>query len=84
MMSKLICLPATLLFVLPFVRTAQNQPQCPKGYQPYGERCVTQRMADYISCIEASGANHQEMTEEVSRAANKQLSPGKQRELGAE
>ena len=71
-MPKLTRLSAMLLFVLPLC--AQNPPKCEKGQQPFGERCVSQRMADYISCVEASGANHQEITEEVNEVANKQLS----------
>jgi hypothetical protein len=63
-----------VLFVLPLCALAQEQPKCPKGFQPYGGRCVSQRMSDYIACVESSGANHQEMTEEVNVVANKQLS----------
>jgi hypothetical protein len=75
-MPKLAVLSATWLFVTldSLCAIAQSPLKCPKGYQPYGERCVTQRMADYISCIEASGANHQEITEEVNQVANKQFS----------
>jgi hypothetical protein len=75
-MPKLVLIFATLSYVAlpPLCATAQNPPKCPKGYQPYGERCVTQRMADYVTCLEASGANHQEITEEVNQVANKQVS----------
>jgi hypothetical protein len=45
--------------------------KCPKGYQPYADRCVTQQMADYISCVEASGGNRQEISEEVSKFVGK-------------
>lgn len=41
--------------------------ECPAGFQPYGPRCVSQRMADYISCVEATGGNKQEIIEEVSK-----------------
>lgn len=63
-----------LLVACSMSATAQSAAKCPKGYQPFGEGCVTQRMFDYISCVETSGANHQEMTEEVNDAANRQLS----------
>lgn len=53
------------LIFIPVVVQAQ-EPKCPKGYQPYANRCVTQRMADYISCIEASGGNREEISEEIT------------------
>ncbi|HET9307278.1 MAG TPA: hypothetical protein VFO46_14740 [Candidatus Sulfotelmatobacter sp.] len=74
MMSKLTRLSGMVLFLLPLCAVAQNPPKCAKGQQPFGERCVSQRMSDYITCVEASGANHQEITEEVNEVANKQLS----------
>jgi hypothetical protein len=46
----------------------QTQPTCPKGFQPYANRCVSQRMADYISCVEASGGNSERIAYEVSNA----------------
>ena len=74
-MSKRVLLSATLISVLFHVcATAQNSPKCSKGYQPFGEGCVTQRMFDYISCVEVSGANRQEITEEVNQVASRQLS----------
>jgi len=50
---------------VPLLATAQGE--CPKGYQPYANRCVTQRMADYISCIEASGGNKQAISDELTQ-----------------
>lgn len=50
---------------VPLLATAQGV--CPKGYQPYANRCVTQRMADYISCIEASGGNKQAISDELTQ-----------------
>jgi hypothetical protein len=47
---------------------AQTQPTCPKGFQPYANRCISQRMADYISCVEASGGNSERIALEVSNA----------------
>ena len=41
-------------------------------------RCVTQRMADYISCVEASGGNRQEITEEVSEIGGAESICGRQ------
>jgi hypothetical protein len=73
-MSKLMRLLVTFLFVLPFCAVAQDQPKCPKGFQPYGGRCVSQRMSDYIACVEASGGNHEELIQEVNEVANRQLS----------
>lgn len=58
-----------------FVSIAHAQSsQCPSGHQPYGSRCVTQPMADYISCIEASGGNKQELNNEVASASGSQKS----------
>jgi hypothetical protein len=47
---------------------SQTQPTCPKGFQPYANRCISQRMADYISCVEASGGNSDRITSEVANA----------------
>jgi hypothetical protein len=46
----------------------QSQPICPKGFQPYANRCISQRMADYISCVEASGGNSERIATEVTNA----------------
>jgi len=53
-----------------------EDPKCPRGYQPYANRCISQRMADYISCIEATGANQQRVESEVSNAQTGQFSAG--------
>lgn len=50
----------------PLLATAQEG-GCPNGYQPYENRCVTQRMADYISCIEASGGNRLAISHELTQ-----------------
>ena len=44
---------------------------CPAGSQPYAERCVTQKMADYISCVEASGGNKDSIVDEMSQVEGK-------------
>src|ERR1700688_3486857 len=46
----------------------QSQPTCPRGFQPYANRCISQRMADYISCVEASGGNSERIATEVTNA----------------
>jgi hypothetical protein len=51
-------------------------PTCPSGLQPYANRCISQRMADYISCLEASGGNKKEIVDEISRAGKNQTSGG--------
>jgi hypothetical protein len=65
----------TFLLIFPTAAFAQDI-KCPKGYQYYANRCVTQRMADYISCVEASGGNRQEMSEEVSEIGGNKASTG--------
>ena len=47
---------------------AQTQPTCPQRFQPYANRCISQRMADYISCVEASGGNSERIAYEVTNA----------------
>jgi len=42
--------------------------KCPKGLQPYGKRCVSQYMSDYVVCVEAAGGNHDEINLEISNA----------------
>lgn len=64
-----------VLLVFPSVAFTQDI-KCPKGYQPYANRCVTQRMADYISCVEASGGNRQQISEEVSEIGGHKASTG--------
>jgi hypothetical protein len=48
--------------------SAQTQATCAKGFQPYANRCISQRMADYISCVEASGGNSERISFEVENA----------------
>lgn len=47
---------------------AQTQPTCPTGFQPYANRCISQRMADYISCVQASGGNSERIATDVTNA----------------
>lgn len=63
-MTKLML---SALVLLPTLATAQGL-KCPKGYQPYADRCISQRMADYISCVEASGGNRGQMIIDVREA----------------
>jgi len=37
--------------VMPLIAAGQPQPTCSKGFQPYENRCISQRMADYITCV---------------------------------
>jgi len=55
-------------WLLPSYALGQSQPTCPKGFQPYANRCISQRMADYISCVEASGGNSERVATEVTNA----------------
>jgi hypothetical protein len=59
---------ATLGCLMSGIALAQTQPTCPKGFQPYANRCISQRMADYISCVEASGGNSERIATEVTNA----------------
>jgi hypothetical protein len=47
---------------------AAEQPKCPKGYQPYADRCISQRMSDYIACVGESGGNKESISLEISNA----------------
>jgi hypothetical protein len=58
-----------MLALIPAISWAQAK--CAAPTQPYGERCVSARMADYISCIEASGGNREELLLEVNQAGGK-------------
>jgi hypothetical protein len=51
---------------------AAQPPSCPKGLQPFGGRCVSQAMADYIACVEASGGNRSEIVEELKTSRTQQ------------
>ena len=73
-MYKLLIVALTLL---PTLANAQGL-KCSKGYQPYADRCISQRMADFISCVEASGGNRELMTEEVRKAGAEKNSAGVQ------
>lgn len=66
--TALPALPALLLAAASHSALALD---CPAGSQPYAERCVTQKMADYISCVEASGGNKDSITEEMSQVDGK-------------
>jgi hypothetical protein len=45
-----------------------EQPKCPKGFQPYADHCISQRMSDYIDCVVAAGGNREKIALEVSNA----------------
>jgi hypothetical protein len=45
-----------------------EQPKCPKGFQPYADHCISQRMSDYIDCVVAAGGNRQKIALEISNA----------------
>jgi len=45
-------------------------PVCEAGYQPRGDVCVSQKMSDYIACVEAIGGNKQEITNIVNSKNN--------------
>lgn len=67
-------LVAVLIF-FPSTIFAQGM-KCPKGFQPYDNGCVTQRMFDYLACVERSGGNHQEIIQEMSEIAGQETSGG--------
>jgi len=48
--------------------TLAEQPKCPKGYQPFADHCISQRMSDYIACVTESGGNKESISMEVSNA----------------
>jgi hypothetical protein len=41
---------------------------CPTGYQPMGPRCVSQRMSDFIACVEATGGGKEAFRDEVTKS----------------
>lgn len=61
--------------VFPVLVSAQTQ-ECPKGFQPFANRCITQRMADYISCVEATGGNRLAISEELTQLGSTQAGAG--------
>src|SRR5258708_39655455 len=64
-MTRLPLLIGSLVFGL----DAWSATTCEKGLQPFEERCISQEMADYISCVQASGANMQYVKEEIMKAS---------------
>ena len=62
------CLAAATCCCLIAVRAFAQEPKCPKGLQPFANRCISQYMADYIACVEGSGGNHEEISLEISNA----------------
>jgi hypothetical protein len=68
MCFRIVVLAATCGWLMSSDALGQSQPTCPKGFQPYANRCVSQRMADYISCVEASGGNSERIATEVTNA----------------
>lgn len=73
--SKTVAMVSCWCLALATTLLAED-PKCPHGYQPYANRCISQRMADYISCVEASGANQQRVSTEVSNAQSGQFTAG--------
>lgn len=76
-----VCLVALATLASPSLRAAPQDLKCPDGYQPYGGRCVSQHMADYISCVEASGGNQEMLIDEISKVDGGKRSGGVNAEL---
>src|SRR6266568_5047429 len=61
--------------IFPASVIAQNI-KCQKGFQSFDDKCVTQKMSDYIICVEHSGGNRSQISEIVSGASGKKSSTG--------
>ena len=59
----LVCLAAHLS-----ATSAGEKVTCPANYQPMGPRCVSQRMSDFIACVEATGGGKEAFRDEVSKS----------------
>jgi hypothetical protein len=44
--------------------------QCASGFQPRGDICVSQRMSDFIACVEASGGNKSQLYDQIATSIN--------------
>ncbi len=64
-----------VILLFPSTIFAQDM-KCRKGFQPYANGCVTQRMFDYLACVEKSGGNRQEIIQEMSQIAGQKTSGG--------
>lgn len=65
-MLRFIGVPTALLLLT--INALAQSAACPPNLQPYANRCVSPQMADYISCVEASGGNKQELIDQVAKA----------------
>ena len=75
--------PVALVLFLLWTNAYSEVLKCPQGLQPAGSRCVTQPMADYISCIEATGGNKQEIQNEIASVVGTNKSGGAKAEGSA-
>ena len=71
--SRTVTIVSCWCLTLATALIAEDHPKCPCGYQPFADRCVSQRMSDYITCVERSGGNHEKITSEVSDATSGQV-----------
>lgn len=62
-----------VILVVTFSHTVSASPECSTGFQPYADRCVSQKMSDYIACVEANGGNKQDITNIVSSFIKKDV-----------
>lgn len=46
------------------------QPVCAKDFYPRGNACVSQRMSDFLVCVESTGGNKQQVYERISSEIN--------------
>ena len=67
-MRRLLVIGITLLN--PTLWSLAAHAQCEKGFQPRGNVCITQRISDYIACIEAAGGNKSEIDSEIQSAVS--------------
>lgn len=54
------------LVQLSFDVSAQTIGKCENGYQPLAGRCISNRMSDYIACVEVSGGGKQDFRDFIA------------------
>lgn len=59
-MPRVLTLTLAIALTIPNA-FGQSASKCEAGYQPFGGRCISNRMSDYIACVEASGGGKQDL-----------------------
>jgi hypothetical protein len=59
-----------IIFFAALLHSAPSNAQCRGDDQPYGTRCISKQMSDYLACVESTGGNRSAISSIVQKIGN--------------